>query len=107
MNHVQMRGNVIGRKVGGAIRSLINARGLQFECARVLHETLLVPVLMYGSKTMIWKEEERSRIRAIQMGKIRSLLCIRRMNRISNAQIRKLHRVAKGVDERIEDDVLH
>ena len=30
------------------------------ECARVLHETLLVPVLMYGSETMIWKEKERS-----------------------------------------------
>ena len=30
----------------GAIRSLVNARGLQLECARVLHETLLVPVLV-------------------------------------------------------------
>ena len=24
----------------------------------VLHATLLVPVLMYGSETMLWKEEE-------------------------------------------------
>ena len=30
-----------------------------FECARVLHENLLVHVLMYGSETMIWLEEER------------------------------------------------
>ena len=43
------------RKVVGAIRSLVNARDLQLECARVLHETLLVPVLMYGSETMLWK----------------------------------------------------
>ena len=28
-----------GRKVAGAIRSLVNARDLQLECARVLHET--------------------------------------------------------------------
>ena len=28
-----------GRKVSGAIRSLVNARGLQLECARILHET--------------------------------------------------------------------
>ena len=48
-----------GRRVSGAIRSVVNARGLQLKCARVLHETLLVPVLMYGSETMIWKEEER------------------------------------------------
>ena len=38
-----------GRRVPGAIRSLINARSLQLECARDLHESLLVPVLMYGS----------------------------------------------------------
>ena len=35
------------RKVAGAIRSQVNARDLQLECARVLHESLLVPVLMY------------------------------------------------------------
>ena len=46
-----------GRRVAGVIRSLIDAR--------VLHETLLVLVLMYGSETMLWKEK-RSRIRAVQ-----------------------------------------
>ena len=39
---------VSGRRVAGATRSLVNTRDLQLECARVLHETLLVPVLMYG-----------------------------------------------------------
>ena len=34
--------------VASAIRSLVNARDLQLECARGLQETLLVPVLMYG-----------------------------------------------------------
>ena len=42
-----------GRKVADAIRSLINARGLQLECARVLHESTFVLVLMYGNGTMI------------------------------------------------------
>ena len=40
----------------------------------VLHETLLLPVLMYGSETMLWKEEERSRIKAVQMDNLRGLL---------------------------------
>ena len=43
------RNMAIGRKVGGAIRCLVNVRGLQLECAKVLHEPLLVSVLMYGS----------------------------------------------------------
>ena len=41
-----------GRRVAGATRSLVNSRDLQLECARVLlHETLLVPLLMYSSET--------------------------------------------------------
>ena len=56
-----------GRRVTGAIKSLVNARSLQLECAWVLHESLLVPVVTYGSETMIWKEKERSSIRAVQM----------------------------------------
>ena len=46
------------RKVASAIRSLVNARSLQLERARVLHESLLVPVLTYDSETMIQREDE-------------------------------------------------
>ena len=44
INQVQMRRIVVLRKVAserrvaGAIRSLVNARSLQLQCARVLHE---------------------------------------------------------------------
>ena len=55
-----------GRRVVGAFSSLVNARDLQLECSRVLHETLLVPVLMHGSEAMLWREKERSRIRAVR-----------------------------------------
>ena len=60
---------------------------------------------MNGSETMLWREKERSRIRAVQMDNLRSLLGIRRMDRVLNTQIRKLCRVAKGVDERIDECV--
>ena len=40
---------------------------------------------------MLWKEE-RSRIRAVQMDKIRSLLGIRRMDRVPNVRIREFLR---------------
>ena len=55
-----------------------------------------VPVFMYGSETMIWKEKERSRIRAEQMGNLRSFLDIGRMDRIPN-RIRELCKVMKAV----------
>ena len=55
---VQCRRKVVnGRRVAGAIRSLVNTRGLQLECVRVLHETLLEPVLLYCNETMAWREK--------------------------------------------------
>ena len=45
-----------GWKVAGAIRSLVKAKNLKIEYGRVLHETLLVPVLMYSNATMLWKD---------------------------------------------------
>ena len=40
---------------------------------------LLEPVLMYGSKPVVWKDRERPRIRVVQMDNLMGLLCIRRM----------------------------
>ena len=42
----------------------------------VLHATLLVPVLMYGNETILWKEKKRSRIRAIQINNLRGYLVL-------------------------------
>ena len=39
------------------VTSLVNATDLQLEYARVLHETLLVHVFIYGSETMLWKDK--------------------------------------------------
>ena len=39
--------------------------------ALVLHETLLVPVLMYGRETTLWRERERTRVRAAQIENLR------------------------------------
>ena len=84
--------------VGGTIKSRVIARVLQLECARVLHESLLVRVFIYDRETMIWKEKERSRIRAVQMVNLRGLLGIRKIDNVSNERIRELSGVTKGVD---------
>ena len=38
------------RRVAVIIRYLVNARSLKLECAMVLNESLLVPVLKYGGE---------------------------------------------------------
>ena len=55
---------------------------------------------------MLWKEKEKSRIRAVQMDNLRGLLDIRRKDRVPNAWIRELCGVTKRVDERVDEDVL-
>ena len=54
-----------------------NTRGLQLECARVLHEGLRVPVLSNGNVTILWGEKERSRIKAVKLDNFRGLLGVR------------------------------
>ena len=49
-----------------------------------------MPALMCSSETMIWKKKETSMIRALQMENLRGLLSIRRMEKVSNVQIREL-----------------
>ena len=55
---------------------------------------LLVTFLMYISETMLWKEKERLRIKAVLMDNLRSLLGIRRVDRVPNALIRENDRIA-------------
>ena len=62
---------VSGKKGSGAIRTLANGRDLQYECATMFHEELVVLVLMYGNDTMKWKEKLRSRIKIVQMDKLK------------------------------------
>ena len=64
-----------------------------------LTESLLEPVLTYSSETMIRREEERSRIRAVQMDNIRGLVGIRRMDKV-------VVEGTKGVHKKIDEDVL-
>ena len=55
---------------------------------------MLVPVLIYGSETILLEEEEeRSRIRAVQMDNLRGLLGIRRVDRFHNARITELFEI--------------
>ena len=78
-----LRKEAIRRKVAGGIRSLFNA-----------------------SKTVKWMKKERSRIMSIQMDSLTRLLGIKRMDMVSNARIRELRGVTKGLGERIDEGFL-
>ena len=92
--------NVQGRRVAGFVSSMVKKNGLNVECARAtIHNVVLVPTLLYGSETICLKEKEMSRIRALEMDCLRSIVDVRRIDRVRNADVRKVCGVQKGIDE--------
>ena len=63
----------------------------------MIYEGLLLPVLLYASEAMIWREKERSGIRAVEMDNLRCLLGIRRKDRVPKTQIIELCKLRKGL----------
>ena len=55
---------------------------------------------------MIYRKNERSRNRAIQIDNLRGLVGIRRIDKNPNARIRQLCGVAKVVNKKINESVL-
>ena len=90
MNKVKIVPN--GSKVEGAITSLINGTNLQLKCGKVSHETLLVPVSLYGSEIAVKREKEKSRIRVVQMDILRGFF---RIDKTLNARIPELCEVTR------------
>src|SRR5678815_307076 len=91
---------VNGRNVAGAIKSLVDIKGLSLECARVLHEGMLSPVLMYSSETMVWNKRYRSKVQRVQMDNFRGVLGVKRIDKMRNEGIREVCGVKKGVNEK-------
>src|SRR5678815_1717427 len=72
----------------------------------VLHDSMLLPVLLYSSKTMVWNKKYRSKVQCVQMDNLRGVLCVRRIDKMRNEHIRELCGVKKGVNERINECML-
>ena len=88
------------RRVSGVIRSLVNARDMQLECARVHYETM--KHCMYLFLCMALRQCYRKRRRDLGLGlymdNLRGLLGIRRIDRVPNTRISELCGVTKKVD---------
>ena len=89
-----------GRKVTGAVRSIVML-GVCSLSVRGCYMRDFSYLLCCMAEKMIWREKERSRIRAVQMDNLRGLLGVREMDRVPNAIVRELCGVTKGVDESI------
>ena len=53
-------------------RKTLEGEGVIFKCIRMLLAGLFMPISMYRSDTLAWKEKERSRVRVLQEDNLRT-----------------------------------
>ena len=82
-----MEWNFVGKwRMGGKLRVRTDFLWILRVSNLNVHVGLFLPVLMYGSETVVWKEKERCRIRAIlaHIDNLRILLGVKRIDRMPN-----------------------
>ena len=63
---------------------------------RALHEGIAVPVLIFRGETMVWKKKDKSIIGVIEVDNLRSLLGVKRIDRIPKGVEVGIKGVMKG-----------
>ncbi|CAG4947225.1 unnamed protein product [Parnassius apollo] len=77
-----------GNRVNGALHSIVKNQNVSKKARMVIHNTVLVPTLMYGSESWVWQKKHESRINAVEMRSLRSMLVLNRNDRVRNCVIR-------------------
>ena len=98
INHRVLQGRTVAYVAG----NMVKKHNLSLESARALYESLLAPTILYGSETLYMKEQEKSRVRAIEMDYLRKIVGVRRTDKVRNTMVREICGVKAGVDGRRE-----
>ncbi len=74
-----------GGKVIGSLGCMMKGRTVTMEIKKALHDSLIVPTLMYVNET--WNEGQRSRIQAVEMSYLRGTCGLNKMDDESNESV--------------------
>ena len=76
-----------GRKVVGAVGSVMRGRSVSVDVKRGIRDCVLLPALTYGGETWNWKAADESRIRAVEMSYLRGACRGYGPDRMSNEEV--------------------
>ena len=76
-----------GRKVIGALGSVMKGRTVSVDAKRGIRDSVLLPTLTYGSETWNWNAADESRIRAVEMSYLRGASGVRGTRELSNEEV--------------------
>ena len=94
------------RKVAGALQELWKKRHVSREAKVGMYEGIVEPSLLYGCEAWVMNVHERRRVEAVEMNCLRSICGVRRIERVTNVEIRRRCGKNVSVGERIDQGVL-
>ena len=71
----------------GALKSVLNNRGLGIQAKKCLHEGVIVPTALYGTEALGMRSAEKWKVNVLEMKCLRSLVGVSRMNRVRNEEV--------------------
>ena len=93
-----------GKKVAGVLNEMIRKHGM--ECARALHEAILIPTLLYGSETLYLNGRAKERVNAVAMSNLRCAAGVSRIDRVRNEDVEYACGIEKGTIRRMNEKQL-
>ena len=97
---------VDAKKSAGALKKVWRERSLSMKAKVGMYEGIVEPSLLYGSEVWCLNVQNRRRMEAVEMNCLRSMCGVRRIDRISNAEIRRRCNKEMGVGNKIDQSVL-
>ena len=94
------------RRAWGALKDVWKKRHISREAKVGMYEGIIEPSLLYGCETWALNVQDRRRMEAVEMNCMRNICGLRRIDRVSNVEIRRRCGKKVSVSERMDQGVL-
>ena len=94
------------RRAWGALKDVWKKRHISREAKVGMYEGIIEPSLLYGCETWVLNVHDRRRMEAVEMDCLRNICKLRRVDRVSNGEIRRRCGKNVSVSQRMDQGVL-
>merc|ERR1712002_1056172 len=92
--------------MGGALKDVWKKRHISREAKVGMYEGIIEPSLLYGCETWALNVKDRKRMEAVEMNCLRNICGRRRIDRVSNVEIRDMCNKNVSVSGRMDQGIL-
>ncbi len=76
-----------GRSVVGSLTGVMKGRNVSMDVKRGLRNSILLPILTYGSENWTWSRAQRSRVHAVEMSYLRGACGVNRWDGVNKESV--------------------